>query len=145
MFIPVLLIRFPQMSVFAFQISSVGKTFVSGTRMLRDILGAFREVYRNSICSDQQDSIQDVIMEEVVNLIVKTESYEGQLAIIEFLEDLSEGQIPKEVYATLCERAKGQFSRVLPSDSTCPCISLIDSGSHNQAPHLRNRFQVSVS
>ena len=96
-----------QMRVFVLQITLVGKTFVSGTRMLRDILGAFREVFRNSLCSDQQDFIQDHIMKEVVNLILKTDSYEGQLAVVEFLEDLSEGKIPSEVYAALCERAEG--------------------------------------
>ena len=77
--------------------------------MLRDILRAFKEVYGNSFCSREQEFIQNLIMDKVVEIIQKTGTYEQQLGIIKFLEDLKESNIPNAVHLKLCEKAEGEF------------------------------------
>lgn len=70
-------------------------------------------------------------MEKVVFIIQQTDTYEGQLEIIGFLEELSGSDISTEVFATFCERAEGESTSVphcnpLYAASSPPASSILN-------------------
>ncbi|XP_003747711.1 uncharacterized protein LOC100904291 [Galendromus occidentalis] len=91
-------------------IDLIFRASLPGTRMVKDILGAFKELHRNSrygSCSAEEESIHNLIMDRVMEIIKHAITYGEQLEIVKFLEDLGDCSIPNDLFLCLCEKSEG--------------------------------------